>query len=120
MSETINKQIQYGTKGTNNLYNVLYCTINLVNGKFYIGVHKTNNLNDEYIGSGSYLNRSIEKYGEDNFYRLDLEFYDNDIIIYEREEELVSDEFLINYKHDCYNLVKGGGIGWNKIHKSQI
>ena len=45
----------------------IYKTINITNDKFYIGVHKTDDLNDGYIGSGKYLNRAIAKYGIEKF-----------------------------------------------------
>ena len=37
------------------LYYIVYITINLCNGKFYIGVHRTNpDIFDGYIGNGIY------------------------------------------------------------------
>ena len=50
-------------------YFILYKTTNLINGKSYIGIHKTNNLNDGYLGSGFAITEAIEKYGKDNFKR---------------------------------------------------
>lgn len=48
------------------LYTV-YRTTNLINGKFYIGIHRTDDPLDAYLGSGTILRRSIAKYGEKNF-----------------------------------------------------
>ena len=37
-------------------FNIVYETTNNINGKIYIGVHKTDNLNDGYIGWSIRLN----------------------------------------------------------------
>jgi len=42
-------------------YYTIYQTTNLLTGKFCVGVHATNNLNDSYLESGTYLNDAIKK-----------------------------------------------------------
>ena len=44
----------------------IYKTINLVNGKIYIGKSQ-NTFNPSYLGSGSILKKAIRKYGKSNF-----------------------------------------------------
>jgi hypothetical protein len=53
---------------------LLYKTTNLINGKTYIGIHQTKNINDGYLGSGLYFLRAVKKYGKENFKREILEF----------------------------------------------
>jgi hypothetical protein len=56
------------------IYYILYETTNLVNGKKYRGIHKTENLEDGYLGSGYALLESVNKYGKENFTREVLRF----------------------------------------------
>ena len=58
-------------------YHFIYKTTNLLSGKYYIGMHSTDNLGDGYLGSGKRLRYSINKYGEENHNREILEFVDS-------------------------------------------
>ena len=49
----------------NQKYYYLYKITNLINNKFYIGVHETDNINDGYMGSGRAIRAAIEKYGKE-------------------------------------------------------
>lgn len=92
-------------------YHVLYKTTNLINGKIYIGVHKTEDINDPYMGSGKRLLQAIEKYGAANFEKTILEYFDDAENMYAREKEIVNEEFLC--REDVYNLKAGeGGFDW--------
>lgn len=48
-------------------YGYIYKTINLINGKIYIGQHKANKFNIKYMGSDTILKEAFEKYGKENF-----------------------------------------------------
>jgi len=89
-------------------YHFIYKTTNLINEKFYIGMHSTSNLNDGYIGSGKRLKASIKKYGVDNFKFEILEYCDSRELLAEREKYIVNQEMIDNIL--CLNL-KIGGIG---------
>lgn len=94
--------------GSRKKYHYLYKTTNILSGKYYIGMHSTNNLNDGYIGSGTYLRRSINKYGVDNHKFEVLEFFNSREELAQREKELITLQEIA--KRECMNL-KVGGIG---------
>jgi hypothetical protein len=85
---------------------ILYKTTNLLNNKTYIGIHKTDNLEDGYLGSGLALKIAIKKYGKVNFKREILEFLDSYEELLERESILVNEEWVIDDNN--YNLKTGG------------
>lgn len=101
-------------------FHFLYKTTNLLNGKFYVGMHSTDDMDDGYLGSGKRLKYSIKKYGAVNFKREVLEFFENRNALVEREEKLV-DEKLIQ-EPLCMNLRKGGEGGFTKeqSHKGRL
>ena len=93
-------------------YHFIYKTTNLLSGRFYIGMHSTDDLDDGYLGSGHRLKLAIKKYGKENFKREILEFVDNRKLLSEREEEIVNLDLLA--REDCMNLKVGGKGGWPK------
>ena len=90
-------------------YHFVYRTTNLVNGKFYIGVHSTWDLSDGYLGSGKYIRMAIRKYGRENFTCEILQFFDDRDSAYLAEKEEVAKHFGTK---PCMNLHPGGCGGW--------
>lgn len=98
------------------IYYTVYKTSNKINGKFYIGTHKTSNLNDTYMGSGKLIKRAIEKYGPENFTKEILFVFDNPNDMFAKEAEIVTDEFLM--EENTYNLRIGGEGGFDYINSN--
>lgn len=97
-------------------YHYIYKTTNLKTGRFYVGMHSTNNLKDGYLGSGTRLRRSIRKNGKENFKLEIIEFLPDRKALKEREKELVNEDLLKDPM--CMNLQPGGGGGFiNETHK---
>lgn len=93
-------------------YHFLYKTTNLLNGKFYVGMHSTYDMDDGYLGSGLKLRRSIRKYGIENFKIEYLEFFENRELLALREKNLVNESLLKDPL--CMNLKLGGNGGFTK------
>lgn len=96
--------------GTRKKYHFIYRTTNLLSGRYYIGMHSTDDLNDGYLGSGTYLKRSINKHGKENHSIEILEFVDSREELAAREKEIVSLQEIA--KKECMNLKVGGEGGF--------
>lgn len=87
----------------------IYCVSNLINGKTYIGQHKTNNLNDSYMGSGKILHDAYEKYGKENFNKTILAVTSN------KQNVDILEKIFIRLYRDIgkaeYNIATGGTGG---------
>lgn len=91
-------------------YHYIYKTTNNVTGKYYFGMHSTDNLEDSYLGSGRRLRYSINKYGKENHKKEILEYVENREKLIEREKEIVNLNEIA--KEDCMNLMIGGKGGF--------
>ena len=92
----------------------VYETINLINGKKYIGFSNSYpDKNKHYLGSGTLLNKAIKKHGRENFQKIILKEFDN------THDARMYEEYLIKYYNAIndelyYNLTKGGYGGWSE------
>lgn len=98
-------------------YHFLYKTTNLINHKYYYGIHSTKKLDDGYLGSGKYLKRSINKYGKDNFLFEIIQFFDNKEDLIKKEIEIVNEKILSDEK--CMNLRVGGFGGFSSKEQTE-
>ena len=88
----------------------VYKTTCKVTGRYYIGMHSTNNLDDGYMGSGRRLKYSIQKHGLENHSKEILEFLPDQKSLTNREIQLVNDDSLKDPL--CMNLMNGGNGGF--------
>lgn len=93
---------------------VIYETINKINGKRYIGKDKNDDCN--YLGSGKFLQKAIEKYGRKNFIKTILERCTSDEELNEREQHWIS---ITNAQKSklYYNIAPGGDGGDNWLNR---
>lgn len=96
------------------MFYTVYKTTNTTNGRDYIGKHKTNDINDGYLGSGKLLKQAIKKYGKDSFVKEVLFVFDNEKEMNDKERELVI------LSEDSYNLCEGGNGGFGYINSNGL
>ena len=70
----------------------------------YFGIHRTNDLNDGYIGSGVLLQQYLKKYPND-YERYIVEYFDNDEDMFKAEYDTVHD---VLGQVGILNLCEGG------------
>jgi len=87
-------------------------------GKYYIGMHSTDNLDDGYFGSGVKITRSIKRHGLDRHTKVILEFAPTRKELRLREAELVNTHTLSD--PNCMNLTIGGQRVWADCTQSDM
>jgi hypothetical protein len=95
------------------MYYIFYRTINLINGKSYYGAHKTKNLIDGYLGSGTAIKKAIAKYGKSSFVREIIKFFDSEKEMYEYEKSFINESVVSS--NMTYNQTLGGIGGFSHI-----
>ncbi|HUU87155.1 MAG TPA: hypothetical protein VMX17_05305 [Candidatus Glassbacteria bacterium] len=98
------------------IYN--YLTTNKINGKQYVGMHSTKDVDDGYLGSGKCLLQAIKKYGKENFIRRRL------CICKTIKEAHINESYFIKKYNTIspsgYNLSPKGGLGFHGSFSEEI
>lgn len=88
------------------MYHIVYKTTHTESGKYYVGVHSTDSLNDGYMGSGRLLKLAIEQHGKDAFTREILYTCATKQDAFRKEREIVNRSFVLD--EQTFNLCEGG------------
>lgn len=107
------------------MYGFIYLTINMINGKKYVGMCKASH-EKRYIGSGKLLKKAIHKYGRESFGRIILEECESFEQLCEAEKRWI-DKLNAVESEEYYNLYYGGFGGcstsmkvyWNIFTKEE-
>lgn len=97
---------------------IIYETVNKINNKKYIGIHKCEDYDDGYLGSGTAFQSALAKYGKQHFYRHIVDVFDNIDDAVNKERELVNAEIVES--EDYYNLALGGNYTHIAGNKNKI
>ena len=87
-------------------FHFVYKTTCAATGKWYIGLHSTDHMDDGYLGSGMRLTRSVKKYGADQHHREILFMGATRKEASNKEAELLTEE--VRKDPMCMNLGPGG------------
>ena len=103
-------------------YFIVYKTTHIPTGKFYIGRHVTEDIHDEYLGSGVKISRMVKKYGELEFSKEILKICSSpDDMIYAEIEEIRK----VFQEEQCLNLMIGdprytGGVEFSEESRRKM
>lgn len=116
-----------------NYYGYIYKTTNLINGKYYIGMHRARKPGQQdlfYLGSGTALKLAIKKYGKENFKQEIISWHKTRKEL-EKVEISIIKECREKANDNIYNISDGGdGVDpkiasinmkarWNKMDKAE-
>jgi dissimilatory sulfite reductase (desulfoviridin) alpha/beta subunit len=96
-------------------YFTVYKVTNIINNRYYIGKHITDDPYDSYMGSGKAIIRAIKKYGKENFTKEILYFCTD-----ENEMNLVENYLVNPNDKKSYNMTIGGKGGWYYINSNNL
>lgn len=88
------------------IYYLLYKILNINTGQYYIGIHKTRNLDDGYSGSGKALQRAMSLSNKSDFIKIIIGCYQTPDEMMKAEAESVTMEQVNDPL--CFNLCPGG------------
>jgi len=104
-------------RGTDGLYHYVYKITNNINGKYYVGKHSTNYLEDGYFGSGILIKHAVKKYGHCSFIKDILSFHKTNDECLVEESLIVNKDFIAD--ENTYNLQIGGCGSVHSIETKQ-
>ncbi len=85
---------------------LIYKITNTINGRYYIGRHATNNINDNYMGSGKAITNAIKKYGREYFIKEIIAESKSAEDLWELERQIVNESVVKDIL--SYNMTYGG------------
>ena len=91
------------------MHHIGYQTHHLPTGRYYIGIHSTDDLDDGYLGSGRAFLRAVKKHGRDQFRRHLVKEFATRAEACEWETAVVTAEVVADPR--SFNCKTGGGNG---------
>ena len=91
------------------MYGYIYRTTNLINGKVYIGKHRSSSFDPWYLGSGKVIGLATTKYGIDNFRVEMISPAEDAVQLSKLEVKFIADFRKLLGKQSVYNISNGGG-----------
>ena len=100
------------------MHYLLYRITNKISNKIYIGCHKTNNIDDGYLGSGKLMKQAIKKYGKESFIKEIIGEYNSVEEMLLAENNIVNEDFV--KRDDTYNLIIGGTGAYKEVVSEEV
>lgn len=100
------------------MFGYIYLTKNSVNGRLYVGKHKSEKYDSQYFGSGKILLQAIDKYGIQNFTNEIIYKAETEEDLNQKEIQYIS-EYRRKYGKLMYNIAFGRDGGDTFTNKSE-